>query len=98
MSGEDTKVAWFPTNVPNVRQSISVLRGRVAAESFSRNNVNNNYPQFTVDSGAKVTVKDDKGKTFTTDNPTSFNNTMAYTFINPYYAVTMDVSDKPYSG
>ncbi len=97
LSGEDTKVAWFPTNTPNVRQSISVLRGRVAAESFSRNNVNNNYPQFTVDSGAKVTVKDDKDKTFTTDNPTSFNNTMAYTFINPYYAVTMDVSDKPYS-
>ncbi|MEH7504792.1 S8 family serine peptidase [Neobacillus drentensis] len=97
LSGEDTKVAWFPTNTPNVRQSISVLRGRVAAESFQRNNVNNNYPQFTVDSGAKVTVRNDEGKSFTTDNPTSFNNTMAYTFINPYYAVTMDVSDKPYS-
>ncbi|WP_088042556.1 Ig-like domain-containing protein [Bacillus sp. EAC] len=97
LSGEDTKVAWFPTNTPNVRQSISVLRGRVAAESFARNNINNNYPQFTVDSGAKVTVRNDEGKSFTTDNPTSFNNTMAYTFINPYYAVTMDVSDKPYS-
>ncbi|XRG79425.1 InlB B-repeat-containing protein [Rossellomorea sp. GAMAL-10_SWC] len=97
LSGEDTKVAWFPTNVPYVRQNISVLRGQLAAESFARNNINNNYPQFTVDSGAKVTVTDDKGKKFTTDQPTSFNNTMAYTFINPYYAVTMDVSDKPYS-
>lgn len=97
LSGEDTKVTWFPTNVPNVRQSISVLRGRVAAEAYARNTVNNNYPQFTVDSGAKVTVKDDKGKTFTTDSPTSFNNTIAYTFINPYYAVTMDVSNSPYS-
>ncbi|PEJ60843.1 hypothetical protein CN692_01780 [Bacillus sp. AFS002410] len=97
LSGEDTKVAWFPTNVPYVRQNISVLRGRVAAESFARNNVNNNYPQFTVDSGAKVTIINDKGQKFTTDQPTSFNNTMAYTFINPYYAVTMGVSDKPYS-
>ncbi|MGG0175934.1 S8 family serine peptidase [Gottfriedia acidiceleris] len=97
LSGEDTQVAWFPTNVPYVRQSKSLLRGQVAAESFSRNNINNNYPQFTVDSGAKVTVTNDKGKTFTTDNPTSLNNTMAYAFINPYYAVTMDVSDKPYS-
>jgi uncharacterized repeat protein (TIGR02543 family) len=97
LSGEDTKVAWFPTNVPNVRQSTSLLRGRVAAEAFARNNVNNNYPQFTVESGAKVTVKDEKGKTFTTDNPTSFNNTIAYTFINPYYAVTMDVSNSPYA-
>ncbi|TDL74704.1 DUF1533 domain-containing protein [Rhodococcus qingshengii] len=97
LSGEDTRVAWFPKNTPNVRQSISVLRGRVAAESFQKNNVNNQYPQFTVESGAKVTVKDDKGKTFTTDNPTSFNNTIKYTFIDPYYAVTMDVSDKPYS-
>lgn len=97
LSGEDTKVASFPTNVPYVRQNISVLRGQVAAESFSRNTVNNQYPQFTVDSGAKVTATDDKGKKFTTDQPTSFNNTMAYTFINPYYALTMDVSDKPYS-
>ncbi|MBP0726487.1 InlB B-repeat-containing protein [Bacillus sp. RG28] len=97
LSGEDTRVAWFPTNVPYVRQNISVLRGQVAAESFARNNVNNQYPQFTVDSGAKVTAIDDKGKKFTTDQPTSFNNTMAYTFINPYYALTMDVSDKPYS-
>jgi len=97
LSGEDTKVAWFPTNEPYVRQSISVLRGQVAAESFARNNINNQYPQFTVDSGAKVTATDDKGKKFTTDQPTSFNNTMAYTFINPYYALTMDVSDKPYS-
>lgn len=97
LSGVDTLVAWFPTNTPYVRQFNSVLRGRVAAESFARNTINNNYPQFTVDSGAKVTVKNDKGKTFTTDNPTSFNNTMAYAFINPYYAVTMDVSDKPYS-
>ncbi|MFB7139777.1 InlB B-repeat-containing protein [Gottfriedia sp. NPDC056225] len=97
LSGEDTRVPWFPTNVPYVRQNISVLRGQVAAESFARNNVNNQYPQFTVDSGAKVTATDDKGKKFTTDQPTSFNNTMAYTFINPYYALTMDVSDKPYS-
>ncbi|WP_129689904.1 InlB B-repeat-containing protein [Gottfriedia acidiceleris] len=97
LSGEDTKVTWFPTNVPYIRQSISVLRGQLAAEAFARNNVSNEYPQFTVDSGAKVTVKDVKGKTFETDNPTSFNNTMAYTFINPYYAVTMDVSDSPYS-
>ncbi|WP_158095137.1 InlB B-repeat-containing protein [Gottfriedia luciferensis] len=97
LSGEDTKVAWFPTNVPYVRQYTSLIRGRVAAESFARNNVNNNYPQFTVDSGAKVTVTNDKGKKFTTDQPTAFNNTIAYTFINPYYAVTADVSDKPYS-
>lgn len=97
LSGEDTIVGWFPTNVPYVRQNISVLRGQIAAESFARNNVNNQYPQFTVDSGAKVTATDDKGKKFTTDQPTSFNNTMAYTFINPYYALTMDVSDKPYS-
>ncbi|WP_369700076.1 S8 family serine peptidase, partial [Bacillus sp. AFS041924] len=97
LSGEDTKVAWFPTNVPYVRQNISVLRGQVAAESFQRNNINNQYPQFTVDSGAKVTATDDKGKKFTTDQPSTFNNTMAYTFINPYYALTMDVSDKPYS-
>ncbi|WHX98509.1 S8 family serine peptidase [Neobacillus sp. DY30] len=97
LSGEDTKVTWFPTNVPYVRQSISVLRGQLAAEAFARNNVTNEYPQFTVDSGAKVTVKDEKGKTFATDNPTSFNNTIAYTFINPYYAVTMDVSNSPYS-
>ncbi|PGL69877.1 InlB B-repeat-containing protein [Bacillus sp. AFS055030] len=97
LSGENTKVAWFPTNVPYVRQNISVLRGQVAAESFSRNNVNNQYPQFTVDSGAKVTATDDKGNKYTTDQPTSFNNTMAYTFINPYYALTMGVSDKPYS-
>ncbi len=97
LSGEDTKVAWFPTNEPYVRQNISVLRGQVAAESFARNNIINQYPQFTVDSGAKVTATDDKGKKFTTDQPTSFNNTMAYTFINPYYALTMDVSDKPYS-
>lgn len=66
LSGEDTKVAWFPANVPYVRQSTSLIRGRVAAEAFARNNVNNQYPQFTVESGAKVTVKDDKGKTFTT--------------------------------
>ncbi|MBT2737381.1 S8 family serine peptidase [Bacillus sp. ISL-7] len=97
LSGVDTKVTWFPTNTPFVRQSTSLLRGQVAAEAFSRNTINNNYPQFTVDSGAKVTVTDDKGKTFTTDNPTSENNTMAYAFINPYYAVTMDVSDSPYS-
>jgi uncharacterized repeat protein (TIGR02543 family) len=97
LSGSDTKVTWFPTNVPYVRQSTSLLRGRVAAEAFSRNTVNNSYPQFTVDSGAKVTVKDDKGKTFETDNPTTQNNTMAYAFINPYYAVTMDVSNSPYS-
>ncbi|MFF3021304.1 InlB B-repeat-containing protein [Gottfriedia sp. NPDC057948] len=97
LSGEDTKVAWFPTNVPYVRQNISVLRGQIAAESFQRNTVNNLYPQFTVDSGAKVTATDDKGNKFTTDQPTSFNNTMAYTFINPYYALTMGVSDKPYS-
>ncbi len=97
LSGEDSEIAWFPTNEPYVRQNISVIRGRVAAESFARNNINNNYPQFTVDSGAKVTVTDDQGKKFTTDQPTSFNNTMAYTFINPYYAVTADVSNKPYS-
>ncbi|MES9683446.1 InlB B-repeat-containing protein, partial [Gottfriedia acidiceleris] len=97
LSSEDTRIAWFPTNDPYVRQNISVIRGRVAAESFARNNVNNNYPQFTVDSGAKVTATDDKGKKFTTDQPTSFNNTIAYTFINPYYALTADVSDKPYS-
>ena len=97
LSGTDTKVAWFPTNVPYVRQSTSMLRGRLAAEAFARNTVNNNYPQFTVESGAKVTLKDDKGKTFETDNPTTPNNTMAYAFINPYYAVTMDVSDSPYS-
>ncbi|KON90069.1 hypothetical protein AF332_26860 [Sporosarcina globispora] len=97
LSGADTKVAWFPTNVPYVRQSTSMLRGQLAAEAFASNTVNNNYPQFTVDSGAKVTVKDDKGKTFETDNPTTPNNTMAYAFINPYYAVTMDVSDSPYS-
>ncbi|KQL36350.1 hypothetical protein AN960_17205 [Bacillus sp. FJAT-25509] len=97
LSGEDTRVPWFPTNVPYVRQNISVLRGQVAAESFARNNINNQYPQFTVDSGAKVTATDDKGNKFTTDQPTSFNNTMAYTFINPYYALTMGVSDKPYS-
>ncbi|WP_342542783.1 S8 family serine peptidase [Paenisporosarcina sp. FSL H8-0542] len=97
LSGENSKVTWFPTNVPYLRQSTSLLRGRLAAESFARNNVNNQYPQFTVDSGAKVTVKDDKGKTFTTDSPTTPNNTMAYAFINPYYAVTMDVSNSPYS-
>lgn len=97
LSGADTQVAWFPTNTPNVRQHSSLLRGRVAAESFAKNNINNNYPQFTVNSGAKVTVKDDKGNSFTTDNPTSYNNTIAYAFINPYYAVTMDLSDKPYS-
>ncbi|MFF2876518.1 InlB B-repeat-containing protein [Gottfriedia sp. NPDC057991] len=97
LSGEDTRVPWFPTNVPYVRQNISVLRGQIAAESFQRNTVNNQYPQFTVDSGAKVTATDDKGNKFTTDQPTSFNNTMAYTFINPYYALTMGVSDKPYS-
>jgi uncharacterized repeat protein (TIGR02543 family) len=97
LSGENTKVTWFPTNVPYVRQSTSLLRGRVAAEAFARNTINNFYPQFTVDSGAKVTIKDGKGKSFTTDNPTSPNNTMAYAFINPYYAVTMDVSDSPYS-
>ena len=97
LSDVDTQVAWFPTNVPNVRQSTSLLRGRLAAEAFARNNINNNYPQFTVESGAKITVKDDKGKSFTTDNPTSPNNTIAYAFINPYWAVTMDVSDKPYS-
>ncbi|PEJ56339.1 hypothetical protein CN692_18580, partial [Bacillus sp. AFS002410] len=97
LSGDDTEIAWFPTNVPTVRQNISVLRGRLAAESFARNNINNNYPQFTVDSGAKITATDDKGNKFTTDQPTSFNNTMAYTFINPYYALTMGVSDKPYS-
>ncbi|NWQ43506.1 S8 family serine peptidase [Bacillus sp. EB106-08-02-XG196] len=97
LSGNDTKVAWFPTNVPYVRQSSSMLRGRVAAEAFARNTINNQYPQFTVDSGAKVTVKDGKGKSFSTDNPTTPNNTMAYQFINPYYSVTMDVSDSPYS-
>ncbi|PEQ96127.1 hypothetical protein CN481_02005 [Bacillus sp. AFS006103] len=97
LSGVDTQTAWFSANEPYVRQSTSVMRGRVAAESFARNNVTNNYPQFTVDSGAKVTVIDDKDKKFTTDNPTSFNNTIAYTFINPYYAVTMDVSNSPYS-
>jgi uncharacterized repeat protein (TIGR02543 family) len=97
LSGKDTLVTWFPTNVPYVRQSSSLLRGRVAAESFSSNNINNNYPQFTVESGAKVTVIDDKGKKFTTDNPTNANNTIKYAFIDPYYAVTMDVSDNPYS-
>ncbi|MFP5106283.1 S8 family serine peptidase [Neobacillus sp. C211] len=97
LSGVDTKVAWFPTNTPFVRQSTSLIRGRVAAESFARNNINNNYPQFTVESGAKVTVTDDKGKSFTTDNPTTPNNSIKYYFIDPYYAVTADVSDKPYS-
>ncbi|WP_223593320.1 S8 family serine peptidase [Neobacillus bataviensis] len=97
LSGENTKVTWFPTNVPYLRQSTSQLRGRVAAEAFARNTINNQYPQFTVDAGAKVTVKDGKGKSFTTDNPTTPNNTMAYAFINPYYSVTMDVSDSPYS-
>jgi len=97
LSGTDTKVAWFPTNVPYVRQSKSMLRGRLAAESFAKNTINNLYPQFTVDAGAKVTVKDDEGKISETDNPTTPNNTMAYTFINPYWAVTMPVSNAPYS-
>ncbi|PFM79291.1 hypothetical protein COJ46_13435 [Bacillus sp. AFS077874] len=97
LSGADTRVAWFPVDIPYVRQFTSLIRGRVAAESFSRNNINNNYPQFTVDSGAKVTATDTNGKKFTTDQPTTANNTMAYAFINPYYALTADVSDKPYS-
>ncbi|MEH6936749.1 InlB B-repeat-containing protein [Bacillus sp. JJ664] len=97
LSGTDTNVAWFPTNVPYVRQSKSMLRGRLAAESFAKNTINNNYPQFTVDAGAKVTVKDDNGNISETDNPTTPNNTMAYTFINPYWAVTMPVSNAPYS-
>ncbi|WP_158248212.1 hypothetical protein, partial [Pseudomonas sp. FW305-BF6] len=97
LSGTDTNLAWFPTNVPYVRQSKSMLRGRLAAESFAKNTINNLYPQFTVDAGAKVTVKDDEGKISETDNPTTPNNTMAYTFINPYWAVTMPVSNAPYS-
>lgn len=98
MSGADTQVAAFPTNDPYVRQSTSLLRGRMAAEAFARNNVGNAFPNTTVDTGAKVTVTDSNGKTYITDTPsTTINNTVDYQFLKGKYAVTMDVSDKPYS-
>lgn len=97
-SGVDTQVGSFPTNEPYVRQSTSMLRGRLAAEAFANNNVGNAFPPTTVDSGAKVTVTDSNGKTFITDNPTTTrNNTVDNQFIKGKYAVTMDLSDKPYS-
>ena len=97
-SGKDTQVAAFPTNVPYVRQSISMLRGRIAAEAFATNNVGNAFPATTVDTGAKVTVTDSNGKTYITDTPTTTeNNTVDYQFLRGKYAVTIDASDKPYS-
>ncbi|MFF2447966.1 S8 family serine peptidase [Neobacillus sp. NPDC058068] len=98
LSGVDTQVAAFPTNDPYVRQPISLLRGRIASEAFATNNVGSSFPPTTVDTGAKVTVTDTDGKTFVTDTPTTTdNNTVDYKFLSGKYAVTMDVSDKPYS-
>ncbi|MFP5111451.1 S8 family serine peptidase [Bacillaceae bacterium C204] len=96
LSGTDTQVAAFPTNVPSVRQSKSTVRGRMAAESFSTYSVGSSYGRTPVASGAKVTLINSSGATFKTDEPTTPSNTVDYQFIQPNYAVTANLSNEPY--
>ncbi|SDP13830.1 Listeria/Bacterioides repeat-containing protein [Paenibacillus sp. yr247] len=98
MSSTDTQVPAFGTNVPYVRQAVSMITGGLFAEAFKQNSLSGAFTGITTDSGAKVTVTNQDGKAFTTDNPTSTNNTVQYAGNQVgTYAVIMDVSDKPYS-
>ncbi|WP_223593321.1 S8 family serine peptidase [Neobacillus bataviensis] len=96
-SGKDTKVPTFLANWPYLKTPTSMMTGGIFAESFRANILSGNFMNETVASGAKVTVTDANGKSFSTDNPTTSNNTVSYLGNTAgTYSVAMDASDKPY--
>ncbi|WP_218833108.1 S8 family serine peptidase [Bacillus sp. 7884-1] len=100
LSGADTKVPTFMKNFPFVKAASSLITGGMFAESFRADSLSGSFTGITTASSGKVTVKttDDTGKSFTTDSPTSLNNSIQYQGNQTgTYGVTTDVSDKPYS-
>lgn len=97
LNGNETEVPAFMTNWPYLKNPSSMMTGGIFAEGFKVNNLSGSFANVTVESGAKVTVTNENGKSFSTDNPTTGNNTVQYKGnIAGTYSVTMDASDKPY--
>jgi uncharacterized repeat protein (TIGR02543 family) len=98
LSGNDRKVPAFLANWPYVKNPTSMLTGGIFAEGFKTNTLSGAFTNVTVESGAKVTVTDANGKSYSTNNPTTSTNTVEY-YGNKAgtYAVSMDASDKPYN-
>ncbi|PEJ58265.1 hypothetical protein CN692_08265 [Bacillus sp. AFS002410] len=94
--GDNKTIPAFNANWPYVKQPVSNISGGLFAESFKANSLSGSFANITTDTGAKVTATDDKGNTFTTNNPTSSTNTVQYGNATGTYMLTTNVSDKPY--
>ncbi|XRG78623.1 InlB B-repeat-containing protein [Rossellomorea sp. GAMAL-10_SWC] len=98
IDSKDTVVPAFDTNIAYLKNPISQITGGLFAESFQVNNLSGSLANITIDSGAKVTLKDADNNSYVTDNPTSNTNTIQYYGNNAgTYSITAKASDKPYS-
>jgi subtilisin family serine protease len=98
LNGNNTEIPAFQANWPYIKQPTSMITGGLFAEAFKQNTLSGAFTNITVESGAKVTVKDTNDNSYATDNPTTPANTVQYQSNQAgTYAATAGVSDKPYS-